>query len=112
MFFYYFSSFKKFTSQNYIPNHLQQLHKLRFILPKTEKSFLVNIYAIISCYQLAELIKHYIMIENIINEQSSSSRHITLDSARTKLRTPMGFLHGLTHKVGVFDPPSVFDANA
>ena len=52
------------------------------------------------------------MIENIDNEEVPLRGTFSLDSARTKLRTPMGFLHGLTHKVGVFDPSSVFDANA
>ena len=63
-------------------------------------------------YPLAELIKHHIMIENIDNEEVPLRGTFSLDSARTKLRTPMGFLHGLTHKVGVFDPSSVCDANA
>ena len=112
MFFYYLvllkNSHRKITSLIFYNNYTN----CGSFYQKQKKNSCQYIYAIISCYQLAELIKHYIMIENINNEQSSSSRHITLDSARTKLRTPMGFLHGLTHKVGVFDPPSVFDANA
>ena len=32
--------------------------------------------------------------------------------SKDQAANPLGFLHGLTHKVGVFDPSSVFDANA
>ncbi len=39
-------------------------------------------------YPLAELIKHHIMIENIDNEEVPLRGTFSLDSARTKLRTP------------------------